>query len=439
MEETPLEPKKLTLQVSRVQTPMRIDQYLTRQVENATRNKVQEAIEEGRVLVNEKIVKSNYRIKSCDLIQMTFLRPPAPELAPEDIPINIIYEDDDLMVINKKPGMVVHPAFGNWTGTLANAILHHIGKDAEELDKSELRPGIVHRLDKNTSGLIIVAKNPVALHRLARQFADRKVIKVYKAIVWGVPDPSAGTITTNIGRSKRDRKVMANFPFEGKDGKTAITDYSVTENFHWFSLLSLTLHTGRTHQIRAHLQHFGHQILGDDTYGGASLRTLPFSKSEGFVRNLLELLPRQALHAETLSFQQPTSRETLSFTAPLPEDMLFVLLLTVRIVRMISADSSKALLMEYPIFSLEKSSSRKYSPLLIPSGSMEPLIDSSVAAELVIITRPGFERLGIKEPEKHDPLMMKRFSCAAGVPVNCVSRSLSHVSSSDGVTVSLSI
>ncbi len=321
----PLEPKKLTLQVSRVQIPMRIDQYLTRQVENATRNKVQEAIEEGRVLVNEKTVKSNYRIKSCDLIEMTFLRPPAPELAAEDIPIEIIYEDQDLMVINKKPGMVVHPAFGNWTGTMANAILHHIGKDAEELDKSELRPGIVHRLDKNTSGLIIAAKNPVALHRLARQFAERKVIKIYKAIVWGVPEPPSGTIRTNIGRSKKDRKVMANFPFEGLLGKTAITDYTVTENLHWFSLLSLTLHTGRTHQIRAHMQHLGHQILGDETYGGAVMRTLPFSKSESFVKNLLELLPRQALHAETLSFHQPMSHEPLTFTAPLPEDMQLAL------------------------------------------------------------------------------------------------------------------
>lgn len=319
--EPPLEPKKLTLQVSRVQIPMRIDQYLTQQVENATRNKVQEAIEEGRVLVNEKRVKSNYRIKSCDVIEMTFLRPPAPELTAENIPIEIIYEDQDLMVINKKAGMVVHPAFGNWTGTLANAILHHIGKDAEELDQSELRPGIVHRLDKNTSGLIIVAKNPIALHRLARQFAERKVIKVYKAIVWGVPDPAAGTITTNIGRSKKDRKVMANFPFEGEYGKTAITDYSVMENLQWFSLLSLRLHTGRTHQIRAHLQHLGHQILGDVTYGGTILRTLPFSKSESFVKNLLELLPRQALHAETLSFHQPISHEPLSFTAPMPEDM----------------------------------------------------------------------------------------------------------------------
>jgi len=319
--EPPLEPKKLTLQVSLVQIPMRIDQYLTQQVENATRNKVQEAIEEGRVLVNENRVKSNYRIKSCDVIEMTFLRPPAPELTAENIPIEIIYEDCDLMVVNKKAGMVVHPAFGNWTGTLANAILHHIGMDAEELDQAELRPGIVHRLDKNTSGLIIVAKNPIALHRLARQFAERKVIKVYKAIVWGVPDPAAGTITTNIGRSKKDRKVMANFPFEGEYGKTAITDYSVMENLQWFSLLSLRLHTGRTHQIRAHLQHLGHQILGDVTYGGTILRTLPFSKSESFVKNLLELLPRQALHAETLSFHQPISHEPLSFTAPMPEDM----------------------------------------------------------------------------------------------------------------------
>lgn len=320
-DEAALEPKKITLQVSKMQTSMRIDQYLTQQVENATRNKVQAAIEEGRVLVNEKVVKSNYRIKSCDLIQFTLLRPPAPELAPEDIPIAIIYEDEDLMVINKEPGMVVHPAFGNWTGTLANAILHHIGKEGEELDKSELRPGIVHRLDKNTSGLIIIAKNPVALHRLARQFAERKVVKIYKAIVWGVPVPPSGTITTNIGRSKKDRKVMANFPFEGKDGKTAVTDYVVTEDLHWFSVLSLTLHTGRTHQIRAHMQHLGHQILGDETYGGASIRTLPFSRSEGFVKNLLELLPRQALHAERLSFHQPITHEPLSFTAPMPKDM----------------------------------------------------------------------------------------------------------------------
>ncbi len=316
------EPKKMTIQVSKVQTSMRIDRYLAQQVENATRNKVQEAIEEHRVLVNGHTVKSNYRIKSCDSIQITFLRPPAPEMAPEDIPIDILYEDADLMVVNKAPGMVVHPAFGNWTGTLANAILHHIGKDADELDKGDLRPGIVHRLDKDTSGLIIVAKNPVALHKLAQQFARRQVEKIYKAIIWGVPDPPSGTIRTNIGRSRKNRKVMANFPYEGLEGKHAITDYEVSEELSYFSLVSLTLHTGRTHQIRVHLQHLGHPILGDVTYGGATARTLPFSKSEQFTQNLLDMMPRQALHAETLRFRQPTSGEMLAFTAPLPDDML---------------------------------------------------------------------------------------------------------------------
>ncbi len=319
------EPKRMSLQVSKVQIPMRIDRYLAQQVENATRNKVQEAIEEERVLVNGKPVKSNYRIKSCDLIQITFLRPPAPELAPEEIPIDIRYEDEDLLVVNKEPGMVVHPAFGNWTGTLANAILHHLGKDADELDRSGLRPGIVHRLDKDTSGLIIVAKNPVALHRLAMQFATRKVGKIYKAIVWGVPSSPSGTIKTNIARSPRNRKIMANFPFEGAEGKHAITDFEVTEALEYFSLVSLTLHTGRTHQIRVHLQHLGHPILADATYGGGTPRVLPFSKGELFSKNLLEMMPRQALHAEALRFHQPTSGEPLAFTAPLPEDMQAVL------------------------------------------------------------------------------------------------------------------
>jgi len=315
----------MTLQVSRVQTPMRIDLYLAQQVENATRNKVQEAIEEERVLVNGKPVKSNYRIKSCDLIEITFLRPPAPELTPEDIPIDILYEDGDLMVVNKAPGMVVHPAFGNWSGTLANAILHHLGRVADALDRTELRPGIVHRLDKDTSGLIIIAKNQIALHRLAQQFARRQVEKVYKAIVWGVPDPLSGTVKTNIGRSRKNRKIMANYEFEGREGKHAVTDYEVTENLFFFAVVSLTLHTGRTHQIRVHLQHIGHPILGDTIYGGNDVRTLPFGRSEQFVRNLLDLMPRQALHAETLRFRHPATQEPLTFSAPIPEDMLAAL------------------------------------------------------------------------------------------------------------------
>ncbi|NTU54396.1 MAG: RluA family pseudouridine synthase, partial [Chlorobiaceae bacterium] len=193
------------------------------------------------------------------------------------------------------------------------------------LDKSDMRPGIVHRLDKDTSGLIIVAKNPVALHKLASQFARRQVEKVYKAIVWGVPTPDSGMIRTNISRSHKNRKVMANFPFEGAEGKHAITGYQVVENLEYFSLLDVTLHTGRTHQIRVHLQHLGHPIFGDETYGGATPRTLPFSKSEQFTRNLLDLIPRQALHAETLRFHQPTTGEPLAFTAPLPADMQAVL------------------------------------------------------------------------------------------------------------------
>ncbi|PWW82203.1 RNA pseudouridine synthase [Prosthecochloris marina] len=319
------EPKKMTLQVAQTQKPMRIDVYLAQQVENATRNKVQEAISEHRVLVNGKTVKANYKIKSLDSIEITFLRPPAPELAPENIPVDIVYEDEDLMVINKAPGMVVHPAFGNWTGTLANAILYHLGTDAEKLDASELRPGIVHRLDKNTSGLIIVAKNSIALHRLARQFANRQVEKKYQAIVRGVPDPHEGIVKTNIGRSTRDRKVMTCYDFEGKEGKTAITEYRVQKNLHYFSLVELTLHTGRTHQIRVHLQHIGTPILGDETYGGTAIFKLPFSKSESFVKNLLELIPRQALHAESLTFFQPTTHERISLTAPLPSDMLAAL------------------------------------------------------------------------------------------------------------------
>ncbi|MBF0585443.1 RluA family pseudouridine synthase [Prosthecochloris sp. N3] len=319
-DETP-EPKKMVLEVARTQTPMRIDVYLAQQVENATRNKVQEAITDGRVLVNGRRIKANYRIKSRDTIQLTFLRPPAPELAPEDIPIDIVYEDDDLMVINKKAGMVVHPAFGNWTGTLANAILHHLGRDSADLDTTDLRPGIVHRLDKNTSGLIIIAKNSTALHRLARQFAERKVEKHYIALVWGVPEQETGIIRTNIGRSVRNRKIMTCYPFEGKEGKTAVSEYRIMRDLRWFSLVRVTLHTGRTHQIRVHLQHIGHPIVGDETYGGATPRKLHFSRSEHFTANLLDTMARQALHAESLSFQQPSSGERITLTAPLPDDM----------------------------------------------------------------------------------------------------------------------
>jgi len=315
------EKKTLTLQVAANQARERIDKFLTRQVENATRNKVQEAIEESRVLVNGKPVKSNYKVCPNDEILIIFTHPPAPKLEPENIPLDIIFEDEFLLVINKPAGMVVHPAYANWTGTLAGAVLYHTQNQLSQLDEAALRPGIVHRLDKDTSGLIVVAKDDTTHYALAKQFAERTIEKTYTALVWGCPTPASGTIQSNIGRSKRDRKIMANYPFESETGKPAITDYEVKEDFHWFSLLDVRLHTGRTHQIRAHLQHLGHPILSDEAYGGKFIRKLAFPRSEAFVRNLFQVIPRQALHAKKLGFTHPATENFVTFEATLPEDM----------------------------------------------------------------------------------------------------------------------
>ncbi len=317
-------PKRLEFRLPAKQGRERIDKFLARQIENATRNRVQTAIEEGRVLVNSKPVKANYKVAPGDVIEVIFTHPPAPEMKPENIPLDIVFEDDCLIVINKPAGMVVHPAFGNWTGTLANAVLYHTGAQLSNLNQDELRPGIVHRLDKDTSGLIVVAKDDETHYALAKQFAERTTEKRYQAIVWGVPKQKKGVIKTNIGRSKRDRKMMAAYPYnesETAEGKPAITEYEVVEDFTFFSWLSLTLHTGRTHQIRVHLQHIGHPILADALYGGASVRVLPFARSESFAKNLLESLGRQALHAAELAFVHPKRREKVSFTASMPNDM----------------------------------------------------------------------------------------------------------------------
>jgi 23S rRNA pseudouridine1911/1915/1917 synthase len=315
------ERQKLTLIVPQIRERERIDKFLTRQVENATRTKVQEAIDEGRVLVNGKPVKANYKLSPSDVIEVTLTRPPAPEMKPEAIPLDVVYEDETLLVVNKPAGMVVHPAFGNWTGTLANAVLHHTQQQLSDIHDDEFRPGIVHRLDKDTSGLMVVAKENDAHFALAKQFAQRTTEKKYLALVWGVPKSTSGTIQTNIGRSKKNRKVMAVYPVESSDGKTAITDYVVKEDYRYFSLLELTLHTGRTHQIRVHLQHLGHPIVSDETYGGKTIRTLGFSQSEKFVENLFEVIPRQALHAAYLSFVHPKTKAKVSFEAPLPNDI----------------------------------------------------------------------------------------------------------------------
>jgi len=315
------ERQKLTLIVPHIRERERVDKFLTRQVENATRTKVQEAIDEGRVLVNGKSVKANYKLSPSDVIEVTLTRPPAPEMKPEAIPLDVVYEDETLLVVNKPAGMVVHPAFGNWTGTLANAVLHHTRNHLSNAHSDEFRPGIVHRLDKDTSGLMVIAKDNEAHFALAKQFAQRTTEKKYLALVWGVPKSASGTIQTNIGRSKKNRKVMAVYPFESGEGKTAITDYVVKEHYRYFSLLELTLHTGRTHQIRVHLQHLGHPIVSDETYGGKHIRALGFSQSEQFVENLFEILPRQALHAAFLSFVHPKRKQKVSFETPLPRDM----------------------------------------------------------------------------------------------------------------------
>lgn len=320
-------PKRIEIRLSAKQGRERIDKFLTRQIENATRSRVQAAIEEGRVLVNGQPTKANYRLSPNDHIEVIFTHPPPPEMKPENIPLDIVFEDEWLMVINKPAGMVVHPAFGNWTGTLANAVLYH-AKRLSNLHQDELRPGIVHRLDKDTSGLIVVAKDDETHYALARQFAARTTEKRYQAIVWGVPKPRKGVIKTNIGRSKRDRKAMAAYPYnesDGAEGKPAITDYEVIEDYAFFSLLSLTLRTGRTHQIRVHLQHLGYPILSDAVYGGATARALPFARSDVFAKNLFDILPRQALHAAYLAFEHPKRQEKVSFAAPLPADMAMAL------------------------------------------------------------------------------------------------------------------
>jgi 23S rRNA pseudouridine1911/1915/1917 synthase len=317
------ERKKIIITVPNIKERERIDKFLARQMENATRNKIQEAIDAGRILVNGKSSKANYKLAPGDVIEVTFTHPPPPEMKPENIPLDVIYEDAVLMVINKPAGMVVHPAFGNWTGTLANAALYHT-QQLSTYHEDDLRPGIVHRLDKDTSGLIVVAKDDGAHAALAKQFAERTTEKKYLALVWGVPKQMSGTIKTNIGRSKRDRKVMATFPYnesERADGKHAVTDYALLEDFTYFSLLELTLHTGRTHQIRVHLQSIGHPIFSDEAYGGKTGRALGFAKSEAFIQNLFSLLPRQALHAAFLSFVHPTTKKRVEFHAPLPADI----------------------------------------------------------------------------------------------------------------------
>jgi 23S rRNA pseudouridine1911/1915/1917 synthase len=303
------------------QSLLRIDKYLSARIEGVSRTRIQNAANAGNILVNNSPVKPNYRVRPGDVVQIVLPTPPREiELIPENIPLNIVYEDDDLIVINKEAGMVVHPAYGNYNGTLVNALIWHF-KDLPLFQSGEIRPGLVHRLDKNTSGIMVVAKNELSLNRLSRQFYERTTGRKYFAIVWGVPDPSEGTITGNVGRNIRDRKIMQVFP-DGSQGKPAVTHYRVTENFGYVSLVECRLETGRTHQIRVHFSFIRHPLFNDDEYGGDQiLKGTTFSRYQQFIRNCFRILPRQALHAKSLSFDHPVKGVRLSFDSDLPDDM----------------------------------------------------------------------------------------------------------------------
>ncbi|MBN8705079.1 MAG: RluA family pseudouridine synthase [Bacteroidetes bacterium] len=309
----------IVIQVAAGKKPQRIDVYLANSIENATRNKVQSGIEAGAVLVNGKTTKSSYKVAPFDEIRVTLPHPPAPDAEPEDLPIDIVYEDDDLLIINKAPGMVVHPALSNWTGTLVNALLHHVGKLSDHHD-DPIRPGIVHRIDKDTSGLLVIAKNAAVHAKIAKDFARHAIEREYWAICLGVPKEPKGNVAGFIARDPRNRKRFAPHP---SDGKWAVTHYEVIEEFGIASLVRCHLETGRTHQIRVHLNSIGMPILGDNTYGGTSPHNaLKTSKQKQLFNNLLELMPRQALHAKTLGFHHPVKAEFVRFESDLPSDFI---------------------------------------------------------------------------------------------------------------------
>ncbi len=300
----------------------RLDVFLTHHVENATRTKVQAAIKAGCVLVNGTAERVSYAVSPHDVIHITLPESPAPDVTAEDIPLTIIYEDAQLLVVNKPAGMVTHPAYGNYTGTLVNALLYHSASLSAVNDRT--RPGIVHRLDKDTSGLLVVAKTDAAHAHLARQFARRTIRREYQAIVWGAFPVEKGIIEANLGRSKSDRKKMAVV----EDGKVAVTEYTVLERFAWLSLIRLKLQTGRTHQIRVHLAHVGHPVFGDPTYNGRRILFGPGTpRQKAEVQRMLDILTRQALHARTIGFKHPATGAEMSFECPLPEDMTAVLAL----------------------------------------------------------------------------------------------------------------
>jgi 23S rRNA pseudouridine1911/1915/1917 synthase len=315
--------ERLSIKVDKGQEPLRIDKFLQNRIENATRNKIQKAIDVGHVLVNEKQVKSNYKVKPGDqIIAYSDTDPESYDIVPEEMPLNIVYEDDDVLVINKPAGLVVHPGCGNPNGTLVNGIAHYLKLQQPELDENSLpRFGMVHRIDKNTSGLLLLAKSDKAAKDLADQFFDHTVDRKYIALVWGNFEEEEGTITGHVGRHQRFRKIMDVYP-DGEYGKEAVTHYRVLERMNYVTLVECELETGRTHQIRVHMQHIGHSLFNDDTYGGDRIvKGTIFAKYKQFVENCFTICPRHALHAQTLGFTHPRSRQRMLFTSDLPPDM----------------------------------------------------------------------------------------------------------------------
>ena len=307
--------------VEKGQQPLRIDKYLMNFVENATRNKIQQAAKDGCIFVNGTPVKSNYKVKPNDHITVKFEYPPHEYLlVAEDIPIDIVYEDDDVLVVNKPAGMVVHPGHGNYSGTLINGLIYHF----ENLpNNSSDRPGLVHRIDKDTSGLLVVAKTENAMAHLSNQFAEKTSERQYVALVWGHIEEDDGTVEGHIGRHPKNR--LQNTVYEGDEsykGKPAVTHYKVIERLGYVTLVSCKLETGRTHQIRVHMKHIGHTLFNDERYGGDKiLKGTTFTKYKQFVENCFKVLPRQALHAKTLGFEHPSTGEWMSFTSEIPEDI----------------------------------------------------------------------------------------------------------------------
>lgn len=315
--------ERFSFQADKGQEPYRIDKFLMNRIEGATRNKLQQAINSGMVLVNDKPVKQNYKIKAFDkIVVYSDMSPDTMDVVPEPMELNIVFEDEDILLVNKPAGMVVHPGSGNYNGTLLNGVAWHLQQVIPGFTEAMLpRFGLVHRIDKNTSGLLVLAKTELAMRGLAKQFFDHTVAREYQALVWGDMESDSGTVRAHVGRHQRFRKLFEAYP-EGDHGKDAITHYTVLERFRYVTLVKCVLETGRTHQIRVHMKYLGHPLFNDDFYGGDRIvKGTVYARYKQFVENCFELCPRQALHARTLGFVHPRTGEFMQFESPIPPDI----------------------------------------------------------------------------------------------------------------------